>query len=187
MTAQQVGHHEQSPSRRSAAARVGLAALGVAAVVLGVLLLTSPVGAARSLAWLVGVGLVLGGVMEMVDAADAVRRWPGLVLGALLIAGGVIAVFWPGVTLWSLAIIAGVTLVLHGVIRVALAVKRGSGVDRRGWLALGGVVNILVGVLALSWPGATVLVLCLLFGIQVMVFGIVLVVGAFLAGPAADG
>jgi uncharacterized membrane protein HdeD (DUF308 family) len=53
-----------------------------------------------------------------------------------------------------------------------------------GWLALAGVFNIVVGILALAWPEATVLVLSLLLGAQVIVFGLFLLVAAF-AGSRA--
>ena len=182
MTAQLSGQPGEYSSRGSSAARLAVAALGVGAVVLGVVLLTSPVGAAKSLAWLVGAGLVVGGVMEMVDAAADEPRWPGLVLGGLLIAGGVLAVAWPGLTLWTLALTSGLTLIIHGVLRIAVAVIGAPGTDRRGWVAAVGAVNVLVGILVLAWPGATVQVLGLLLGAQVIVFGAVLAAGALLTG-----
>jgi len=49
---------------------------------------------------------------------------------------------------------------------------------------LAGAFNIVVGLLALSWPEATVRVLCLLLGIEIMVFGLVLVIWAFLGSGA---
>jgi uncharacterized membrane protein HdeD (DUF308 family) len=52
------------------------------------------------------------------------------------------------------------------------------------WLALAGAVNVVIGLLALAWPGATVLVLSLLLGVQVLVFGGCLIAAAFLLGPA---
>jgi uncharacterized membrane protein HdeD (DUF308 family) len=45
-------------------------------------------------------------------------------------------------------------------------------------------VNLLIGVLAIAWPQATVLVLSLVLGAQVTVFGVLLLVAAFLhSGP----
>jgi uncharacterized membrane protein HdeD (DUF308 family) len=48
-----------------------------------------------------------------------------------------------------------------------------------GWVALAGAINVLFGILALAWPEATVLVLSLIFGAQILGFGIVLTVAAF--------
>ena len=53
-----------------------------------------------------------------------------------------------------------------------------------GWLALAGAVNVLIGVMALAWPHATVLVLSLLLGLQVLAFGAFLLGAAFLLSPA---
>ncbi|MCW2533066.1 MAG: putative rane protein HdeD, family, partial [Blastococcus sp.] len=47
-----------------------------------------------------------------------------------------------------------------------------------------GAFNILVGVLALAWPEATVLVLSLILGAQVLVFGLFLLVAAFVGSRA---
>ena len=38
-------------------------------------------------------------------------------------------------------------------------------------LGLSGVTNVVVGVLALAWPGVTVLVLAVLFGVRTVVSG----------------
>ena len=44
---------------------------------------------------------------------------------------------------------------------------------------LAGAVNVIVGVLALVWPQATVLVLCVVFGLQVTFLGVALMAAAF--------
>ena len=45
-------------------------------------------------------------------------------------------------------------------------------VEGWGWLLFGGVLSLIVGVLALFWPDATILVLGLLLGIRMLFFGI---------------
>jgi uncharacterized membrane protein HdeD (DUF308 family) len=71
------------------------------------------------------------------------------------------------------------------IARLALTVVGRGGIPGWGWLALGGAFNILVGVLALLWPQATVLVLSVILGAQVIVFGALLLVAAFIAPRAA--
>jgi uncharacterized membrane protein HdeD (DUF308 family) len=104
-----------------------------------------------------------------------------VVLGAVLVVGGVLAAFWPGVTLWTLALITGLSLIVHGAGRVGLATVARRDVPGWPWLLALGAVNVLVGVLAIVWPEATVLVLSVIFGLQVTFLGLVLVVAAF--GP----
>ncbi|MGY1726390.1 HdeD family acid-resistance protein [Geodermatophilus sp. SYSU D01062] len=178
-----------APPRRSGA-RVVVGLLGLAVVVLGVVLLANPVAAARSLALLVGLSFVAGGLLEIAVGWDSGRsRGASVLLGAVLVVGGVLAAVWPGVTLWTLVLVTALSLLVHGAGRIALAVVGRDRVDGRGWLAALGVVDVVVGVLALTWPEATVLVLCVLFGVQVLFLGLALVAVAFLrpAGGAAVG
>jgi uncharacterized membrane protein HdeD (DUF308 family) len=165
--------------------RIALAVLGAVALVVGVALLLNPDVAAHTLALLIGLGLVVGGCLEIAGReATGSSRVGSVVVGAILIVGGLIAAFWPGVTLWTLAIITGISLMLHGVGRLFLAFSARREVPGWVWLAVAGAVNVVIGLLALVWPAATVLVLSLLFGVQVLVFGGFLIGAAMLMAPA---
>jgi uncharacterized membrane protein HdeD (DUF308 family) len=41
-----------------------------------------------------------------------------------------------------------------------------------GWLLFGGALSVVVGLLALAWPDATILVLGVLLGVRMLFFGI---------------
>lgn len=168
--------------------RVVVGLLGVAAIVLGIVLLFNPVAAAHSLALLIGLALAIGGLLEMaVGWAAAKRRWASFVLGAVLVIGGVLAAFWPGITLFTLALIIGLSLIIHGAARIGLAVVARAEIAGWGWLALAGAVNMLIGVLAIAWPEATVLVLSLILGAQIAAFGLLLLIAAFVpTGSSKD-
>jgi uncharacterized membrane protein HdeD (DUF308 family) len=45
-----------------------------------------------------------------------------------------------------------------------------------------GVISIVAGVLALVWPGVTILALVIILGIQILIWGVLLVVNAFQTG-----
>jgi uncharacterized membrane protein HdeD (DUF308 family) len=171
------------PVGHSGIVRTSMAVLGGAAVIVGVVLLINPYAAAHTLALLVGLALVIGGCMDIASASDSDHRASGLVLGAILVVGGLLAAFWPGVTLWTIALLTGFSLLLHGIGRTAIAVAGRKEIPGWGWLALAGVLNIGVGILALAWPQATVLVLSLVLGFQVLVFGVLLLIAAFFPGP----
>ena len=102
----------------------------------------------------------------------------------LLVIGGLAAAFWPGATLWTLAVLTGLSLLLHGIVRIVLAFAGRAEIPGWGWLALAGAFNILVGILALAWPEATVLVLSIILGAQIIVFGVILLVAAFTGSRA---
>jgi len=180
MTANVSSPYAGATPARHTGTRVAVGLLGLATLVMGVVLLFNPVAAARTLALLLGLAFVIGGLLEIAVGWDAERRrWAPMVLGAILVIGGVLAAFWPGVTLVTLAWITGLSLIAHGAARVGLAVVARHETSSWGWLALAGAVNVLIGVVAIAWPHATVLVLSLVLGAQVAVFGLLLLVAAF--------
>jgi len=48
-----------------------------------------------------------------------------------------------------------------------------------GWLLFFGILMVAAGIFAVAWPGPTVLVLAVLFGIQILVSGIFSFINAF--------
>jgi uncharacterized membrane protein HdeD (DUF308 family) len=188
MTANVSGMYAGATPSKHTGTRVLVGALGVAALVIGVVLLFNPVAAARTLALLLGLALVIGGLLEIAVGWDTgPRRWASFVLGAILVLGGVLVALWPGVTLWTLALIVGLSLIVHGAARVGLALVERHEIPGWGWLALAGAVNVVIGVLAIAWPEATVLVLSLILGAQIAAFGVLLVVSAFIHTDARAG
>lgn len=182
MTADLSSFSGAPPAPHSGAARTAVAVLGILAILVGGFLLFHPYSAARTLALLVGLALVLGGCLEFAEGWGSDRQWTSLTLAVILVVGGLLAAFWPSATLWTIALITGLSLILHGIARLALAVMARHEIPAWGWLALAGVVNVLIGVLAIAWPEATILVLSLILGIQILVFGVVLTVAALWTG-----
>jgi uncharacterized membrane protein HdeD (DUF308 family) len=168
-----------SPSKHTGM-RIAVSLIGLATVVVGVVLLFNPVEAAHTLALLLGLAFILGGLLEIAIGWESRSRWGSVVLGGILVVGGVIAMVWPGITLWTIAVVTGLSLVAHGVGRIVLAVAARHEVQGWPWLALAGAFGVLFGVLALVWPEATVLVLSIVLGAQVTVFGVLLMTAAFL-------
>ncbi len=180
MTANVSSSYADAAPAHHTGTRVAIGLLGVATLLLGVVLLFDPVAAARTLALLLGLAFVVGGLLEIASGWDAEkRRWASFALGAVLVVGGVLAVLWPGVTLLTLAWITGLSLIVHGAARIGLAVVARHETASWGWFALAGAVNLLLGVVAVAWPQATVRVLSLVLGLQVTVFGLVLLAAAF--------
>jgi uncharacterized membrane protein HdeD (DUF308 family) len=144
-------------------------ALGVVSVVVGFLLVLDLFAAVTTLALLVAFGLVVSGIGELMTAGRY-RSVLGIVAGVVLVVGGVLAAVWPDITLWVLAVVVGIDLIVSGVARIMGAVQ--LRVEGWGWLLFGGIVSLVVGVLALVWPGATVLVLGILLGLRILLFGV---------------
>ncbi|WIX77793.1 HdeD family acid-resistance protein [Amycolatopsis carbonis] len=109
---------------------------------------------------------------------DPRRTWPlVLVRGVLAVVFGVIALIWPGVTVLALALVFGVYALVDAVGAFMQAFRPGDGAHRFAY-ALLGVLGLAAGVLALVWPGATILVLATLVGAWAVVTGIAEIVAA---------
>lgn len=144
-------------------------ALGAVSVVVGLLLVLDLFAAVTTLALLVALGLVVTGIGELMSAGRY-RSVLGFVAGAVLVVGGILAAVWPDITLWALAVIVGIDLLISGIARIVGAIQ--FRVDGWGWLLFGGVLSVVVGVMALVWPEATILVLGVLLGLRMLLFGV---------------
>lgn len=90
--------------------------------------------------------------------------------GIAWVAAGVAVAAWPGLTIRGLAILVGVSLLVGGVLRIASGVRGAT--DERLITILSGLLRVVFGVLALSWPDVTLLVLALLVGPVMILFGL---------------
>ena len=116
----------------------------------------------RTLAVVVGLALVLGGVARVVAALRGTRdeRVAAVLLGAAAVVLGGLALAWPDVTVFVVAVVFGVRLLLYGLAQIATAVPgRGRGAEEspvvgrrpwwRRWLATVGAAAALLVALAL--------------------------------------
>ncbi|OAA25389.1 hypothetical protein UG55_102249 [Frankia sp. EI5c] len=151
-----------------------LAVLGIASTVLGVLLIANPFSTAGGLAMIAGVALLVSGIGEIVSAVRAEHSGTTVLYGVLTAAAGVVILVWPHVTLRVIALVVGAALIVGGVVRALLVLasrRAGHAPGRNRSLVIAGLAVVL-GVLAVCWPAATVAVLAVLFGIQLVVTGV---------------
>ena len=105
--------------------------------------------------------------------------WLLLLRGLAAIAFGVLAFLWPGLTLVALILLWGAYALADGVLALwAALAATGGDAGRRWWLALGGVVSILAGLVAFFYTGMTALVLLMFIAAWAMIIGVVLIWGA---------
>lgn len=140
--------------------------LGVACAALGVVLVFRPFTSVSVLVLLVAIGMIVTGIATLSSADD---RWQNAV-GVAWIAVGVTVLAWPDVSVRTLAIVVGVALIVGGALD-AVAGLRGT-VDQRLAAVIGGVASAIFGVLALSWPDVTILVIAVVFGARLVLFGL---------------
>ena len=101
------------------------------------------------------------------------RTWWVLALhGAIALLFGIMALAWPGITLLVLVSLFAAFALLVGAVTVAGALKHRS-MDLGWWLMLLlGIVSLVVGVIAVYQPGATLFALVLLMAANALVTGI---------------
>jgi uncharacterized membrane protein HdeD (DUF308 family) len=49
----------------------------------------------------------------------------------------------------------------------------------RGWTVFTGVLSVIAGIIVLVWPGPTLLVLAIVLGIWLLIFGVMEIMAAF--------
>ena len=103
--------------------------------------------------------------------------WLILLRGIAAIIFGVLAFIWPGITLVTLVLFWGAFTLVDGVLALAHAIMGGK-VGSRWWLALIGVLGIIVGLLTFLMPGVTALVLLIFIATWAIVLGIFQIIGA---------
>ena len=101
------------------------------------------------------------------------RPWWELVLrGLFIMIFGIIAIAWPDISLWALILVFGVFIFVEGLFQMvaAFSVKK----EDPNWslMFISGLFSFIIGLLAISWPGVTAVVLLWLIGAWAIVVGI---------------
>jgi uncharacterized membrane protein HdeD (DUF308 family) len=113
------------------------------------------------------------------SAVLANNWWAVALRGVLAIIFGLIALILPGATMLSLVLLFSAYMLVDGIFAIVSAVRAGRQHERWGLLVLGGVADIVAGVIAFLWPGITVLAFVLLIAAWAIVSGTLMTVAAF--------
>lgn len=106
-------------------------------------------------------------------------RWWALALrGLFAVIFGILAFVTPVTALLSLVIVFGIFAVADGIVGLFGAFGRARNGETWGWLAVGAVASIVLGVLAFLMPGLTAKALTLLVAVHAAVFGVIFLVSA---------
>ena len=154
-----------------------LAVLGVVSLVCGVLAIVYPDVTLLAVGIIFGFYLLMAGIFELVDAiaGDPASRALSALIGVVALLAGLICLRRPGDSLLALIVVLGAYLIVTGVVRLLRAF---ASVEYRGLALLGAVIDLILGILILSWPDESLVTLAVLFGISLIFRGIVALVGA---------
>jgi uncharacterized membrane protein HdeD (DUF308 family) len=159
-----------------------IALRGVFAILFGIIAFAAPGAVMLTLALFFAAYLLVDGVIGIAAAVRAARaheRW-GLLLaeGALNIVMGLIAAVLPVSAVLAFVFVTAAWALITGGLMLAAAFKL-TQTHGRLWLALGGIVSVIWGVLLVIAPLVGAVVLTWWLGAYALVFGIALLVLAF--------
>ncbi len=116
-----IADHEDSSGTRWL-----MAVLGLLSVIIGILFLRHTEETVTTLAFLIGLFWVVGGIIEFFTAYSehgSPARGFRIGMGVLAFAAGIVTLVWPHLTLNVLAVIMGIWLIIYGLLEIALSLQ----------------------------------------------------------------
>ncbi|MET0720178.1 MAG: HdeD family acid-resistance protein [Tardiphaga sp.] len=151
-----------------------IVALGVVYLIAGFIALGSVAMATVASVLIVGVMMIIAGVAEVISAFQ-IKSWGKfllwVLLGLLYVVAGFVTFQNPLLAAVLLTLVLGASLVASGIMRIILAfsMKRETPWI---WVALSGVITVLLGALILvRWPVSSLYILGLFLGIDLIMAG----------------
>ncbi len=109
------------------------------------------------------------------------KWWEKVVIGIIGIIFGIIAFAWPDITLEVIIYMFGFFALVIGILSLISGIA-GAELGNARWIfVLQGILGIIIGIMALAWPGITYLFFAYLIGFWAIMFGVFEIVGAFAA------
>jgi uncharacterized membrane protein HdeD (DUF308 family) len=158
-------------------------AAGFGALIIGIVLLVWPKATLTIVAILIGAGLIVAGLLRLIDGftahdASGARRVAYVLIGLLAVVVGLYCIRHYNLVIGVLAIIVGLFWVIHGTADIAIGLFGGPFPGR--WLTvIGGVLSLAAGLILLFWPSITVIILVRVLGIWLIIYGILMAITAF--------
>jgi uncharacterized membrane protein HdeD (DUF308 family) len=156
------------------AKRGWIIALGIVYVIAGLIALASVVMATIVTVFVVGIMMLIAGVAEVFHAFQ-IKTWGRfllwLLLGALYIVAGFLTLENPLLAAALLTLLLGVSLIVSGIMRIGLAFSIKEGMPWI-WVVISGAITLLLGLVILAhWPVASLYILGLFLGIDLIFAG----------------
>jgi uncharacterized membrane protein HdeD (DUF308 family) len=105
--------------------------------------------------------------------------WGMIFRGVFAVFFGLITLRSPAIAVSALGILFAIYAFVDGVLDVVIAVQLGRVGQRWAWHLFAGIASVAVGVIALAFPGVTLLAITLLVGLYAIAHGTLEIAGAF--------
>ena len=157
-----------------------LIVVGLLTLAVGVFFVASPHETLKVFTVIGGILLLVDGLLAIIGALVGVSESRGLLamVGVLSVIAGVVLIKKPFQTLLVLVVILGIWLVVVGIARFVSAFSRREG---RGINIFVAIVDVIAGVVILSWPKPSLATLAVIFGIVLIIRGALFVYVGWLA------
>ena len=165
---------------------------GILCLLFGAIALIAPGSATFAFTALFAVYALVDGVFQIIAGVRGARasteRWGTLILSGVLGVGvGVLFLAWPDVSTVAYASVAtimiGLWSLFAGLLQLIAAVRLRKVIEGEGWLALSGIVGILLGIavlyVAMTAPAVSVVAIGWMLGIYALIAGVAQVLLAF--------
>ncbi len=162
--------------------------MGIVAVVLGLVAVFMPIAALKAIIFFVAIYAVLTGLLATIAGVRAIRHdaagWLELVWGLLGMGLGLYVLFQRESGAVILFLLFGIWALLRGGVEIIAAIRLRHAMV--GWVAmlLAGIAWLALGALFLVAPGAAAVATTIVWGVLVVIIGIVTIVAAAFAHRA---
>ncbi len=155
---------------------------GLVAMLFGLTALLLPDITLTVLVLLFGAYVLLDGVLTIAagiaNRAGEERWWVLLegITGAVI---GVAIIIWPGIKEFVLLYLIALWAIVTGILEILTAIELRKEIEGKWFLALSGLVSLILGVLVALQPAAGVLAIIWMLRLYAIVFGVLLLLLAF--------
>jgi uncharacterized membrane protein HdeD (DUF308 family) len=158
--------------------------LGLVCLVTGILAIVWPGITLLTLGILLGIYLMVSAILEIIDAivGEPGGRALSAILGIVSLIAGLICIRRPGESLLAIVIVAGIYLIAEGVIRV---IRAFTNAGPRLWAVMLGLLDVVAGIVIISWPDIGLVTLAVFFAVTMVVRGAFAIVIGFKLRSAA--
>ncbi len=161
---------------------------GIITIILGLLAIAAPLVTGVSVAFLVGMLVLIGGIVRMIWAfqADSLGKGlPGIVIGLLTLVCGIVMVSDPRVASGVLALLLAAYFLVDGILEVVAAFQVRP-VSGWGWLLAAGIFSVLLGTMIWQqFPLSGAWAIGVLLGFKLLMVGIIMIGVGPVARPNA--
>ncbi len=162
--------------------RIAAYAVGAILLIAGIVLLFWPDRSLTVVARFIGIFLAVIGLAQAFEALTTHRKgsyWGLLLLRGLINLGfGLALLFWPSATVTVVVWLVGLDLVLTGIIAFIVSFQVPKEMGRSSFL-LQAILTVVLGVLIMAWPSATLTVISVILAILLILFGLVLLISGY--------